>query len=435
MIESLFYYKKNVFEQMLKSEIISESEKRKAIEEYKDFVRKCVVIDSQGRLVVNSYLIKELKKAIYNGNIPLVMTKKDLAITVGDDLPNSEQAKGKVFKTGSDFVAIHVSPIPPEDDMIKTAETTGLMSEMLFVDPSTGVQHKVPYLVGNDTIHFTLNCVVHNHEVGNDWDSYPYGIFISLDGLCKEKILDLKSEDTYVDGDAELGSDYFLFCPFGEKEEMIGKNPHATVIEYDGISLKDALSAMIILTGRKLEPYGTYGWGKNTEFGRASLDVGELESFATHNDYPVLKGKFGYALHSETKYMARRMWKREYEALINLLEYNQKNNIDMPDDVLLLVMMYGGAFSLPGSVPVSVNDYKEVVVPILRKHGYFVGDELFEGIVEDNDMKLIYSEEGSNFPNVRCPNWETELRNRVIEFLKNHLKKKVVDTNKPKLKL
>ena len=78
--------------------------------------------------------------------------------------------------------------------------------------------------------------------------------------------------------------------------------------------------------------------GKNHEYSFENQDVFKLEKLVSREGYPVLKGQFGNVLHSETKYMARRMWKREYEALINLIEYNHKNNIEMPDKVLFMVM-------------------------------------------------------------------------------------------------
>lgn len=318
----------------------------------------------------------------------------------------------------NDLVAVHVTPIPPVNDTIITQENSGVTNDMVFVDPNTGIQHKVPYVIGNDTIHFTLNCVVQNHEVGNDWNSYKYGVLIDFRKLDKSIVLDVKGEDTYVDGDAKLNGGYYLFCPIGERDKVKKENPGAIVIEYDGISLSDAISSMIVHLGYKLEPYGTYGWGRNNEYGRESADTYKLEEIVSLEGYPVLKGQFGNALHSETKYMARRMWKREYEALISLIKYRDENNIAMPNDILYLIMVYGGAYSLPGSVPVTIEDYKEVVLPIFKKYGYSIDEFIFNGLNEDGNLKIIYfPPSGNGFPVVNCPEWENTLRERMISML------------------
>ena len=430
MIAEFLNYKRKKIEDIINSENISDIEKKEAEEEYYEFFRKYAVVDEHGRLVIDHNVVKELMTVIKEEKIPLIMNENDKMISVGAELPNSESYKGNLFTSLSDIVAVHITPVPPVDDTIRTKESTGVMNNMIFVDPSTRKQHTVPYLVGNDTIHFTLNCVVHNHESGNDWNSYKYGVLIDFSKLNKTKILDVKSEDTYIDGDAKLESDYFLFCPLGEREKIAEDNPRATIIEYNGITLADAISCMIVFSGRKLEPYGTYGWGKNFEYGSEVSDVYELENFVVSEGYPVLKGQFGNALHSETKYMARRMWKREYEALISLIKYNQENNIHMPDDIALLVMMYGGAYGLPGTVPVSLKDYKEVVFPILEKYGYYVDDSLFEGVDVDSDMKIIYyPQNGEEIPVISCPNWEIKLRNRVVNILKNDVKSNNISDN------
>jgi len=385
-------------------------------------------IDENGRIIIDSKLAERIMRAIRAREVPLVLDENDLMINVGDGMPNSDTYCGEIFTSLDDIVAAHVSPIPPIGDTIITQEASGLKRDMTFIEPSTKKQHNVSYLVGNDTIHFTLNCVVHNHSSGNDWNSYKYGFLIDFQKLDKTKILDVKSEDTYIDGNAELAFDYFLFCPFGEGEKIAKENPKAFVIEYHRISLAQAISCMIVYSGHKLEPYGTYGWGRNDEYGFENPDVFKLEKLVSHEGYPVLKGPFGNALHSETKYMARRMWKREYEALINLIEYNHANNIEMPDEILFMVMVYGGAYSIPGTVPVTLDNYKATVLPILKKYGYDVDDSLFDGIVIDKNMKLIYYYPNSNgLPTIDCPNWENILRNRIIDLLRKGKKNEKID--------
>ena len=171
--------------------------------------------DEYGRPIITKKVAREMMKLAREGVIPFVIDEYDIGINIGSDMPNGCDYG---FQNISDFVAIHKTKIPPNNDMIMTPEDSGKTHEMGFVDPSTGIMHTFSANVGNDTIHFTLNCSVANHEVGNDWDSYEYGVMIRFDKLEKDKVLDVKGEDTYVDGIADLGSEYYLVCPFGERE-------------------------------------------------------------------------------------------------------------------------------------------------------------------------------------------------------------------------
>lgn len=281
---------------------VSVEEINDKIQEFNDFLSRCFKVNEEGRLIVTKELVTELGIAIKENKIPLVLDELDMFITVDDSLPNGYSNKFNPFRRISDLVCVHISNYPFSDDTIKTPESTGLEKHMHFVDPNTGLSHEVSYPVRNDTIHFTLNCPVHNHEVGNDWDSFKYGVLVGLDKLDKDSVLDLKSEDTFLDGDVILGDEYYLLCPFGEKDKLQKMNPNATIIEYKDITLSQAIQSLIILSGKKLESYGSYGWGKDYDLLPGSKDIDYLEELAIREKYPVLKNDFGYALHSETKW-------------------------------------------------------------------------------------------------------------------------------------
>lgn len=424
MIIEYFIYKKNQVEKLLSSDMISPSKKQQIYEEYTKWLQENFKQDSSGRIIVNKKVAEELIKLLHEGKIPAIMNGYDRVIVVDTDMPNSRNYQSNPFRSIKDLVAIHKTAISPQDDTIYTPEHTGRLNDICFTDPSTKKQHSTSYVVGNDTIHFTLNCPVENHDVGNDWDSYKYAVMIRLDKLDKAKIPDVKSEDTYVDGNAELGKEYYIFCPLGEKSKIQKANPHATIIEYDGISLNEAISRMIIYSGYKLERYGSYGWERHLEFSKKSDDEKLLEELLKKEQYPNLKGPYGSLMHSESKYMARRMWKREYEAIIALIEYNIENNIDMPLPAMMEILKICNAYSLPGSVPVTLETFKEYVIPILEKHGYHVDDALFENLTNpEKGTKLIYRAPspiyGIMMPVVNCPEWETELRNRIIDLIKS----------------
>ena len=162
-------------------------------------------------------------------------------------------------------------------------------------------------------------------------------------------------------------------------------------------------------------------------------DVEKLNEMLEREQYPNLKGPLGKLLHSETKYMARRMWKREYEALINLLEYNKKNNIEMSDEELLLILTAGGAYATPGILDITIDNYKEYVIPILEKYGYTIPDNFFEGLEDEPETKKVIMAspfDGSLI--VDGPEWETELRNRTIKLIKEYQYTDANNTTKKK---
>lgn len=422
MIKQYIEYKRKKVEELINSPLVVYEEKTRLINEFNSFLRNSFQNDC---FVVTQENSKEILKLVLEGKIPLVMDENDRYIVLGTDMINAKNSINP-FKSISDLVAVHKTEIAPKGDKISTKESNGVSGEIIFNDPVTKDVHRVSYSSGSDTIHFTLNCPVENHDSGNDWNSYKYAVMVGLDKLDKSKLLDVKSEDTYIDGDAELGSEYILFCPLGEREAMHKDNPNATIIEYDGISLNDAISAMIIFSGRKLEPYGPYGWGRWNEWTGPNADNLELDNLLEANNYPILRGRFGGLLHSESKYMAKRMWKREYEALIALAEYNRDNDIDMPDEVFMMLLKYCGAYATPGLLTVSVADYKEFVVPILEKHGYSVGKSFFEGINDNAEgQKYISHFPDPNFnnmpvPSIQCPTWENELRERTVALIKGY---------------
>lgn len=433
MIKEYIDYKLRRVEEIMASPLISDAEKEKAIDEYNLFISEAFSEEYPGRIILSKRIISEMISLAKSGKIPLVINPYDTAIILGKDMPNSRD-NPHPFREISDLVAVHKTVIPPVGDKILTKESNGDGGEITFRDPATDKMHHVFYPSGSDTIHFTLNCPVENHSVGNDWDSYKYAVMLGFDKLDRSKILDVKSEDTYIDGDAELGDDYILFCPLGEREKLQKSNPNALIIEYDGVPLNLAINNMILYMGKKVEPYGTYGWDRPSDRLPESHDNKELNELLKEKDYSVLTGRFGSQLHSESKYMARRMWKREYEALIALIEYNKANDIDMPVDTMMFLLRACGAYATPGFLDVSVSQYKEFVLPILEKHGYSVTEELFEGIdSEATGMKYIshFSDPnlgGLTMPNLNIPEWENELRNRVINVLMSD--KKVNDGEK-----
>jgi len=399
----------------------SRQQKEEILDEYREYL-KGFGKNVNGKVIISYDIAISILNAALSKRIPLLLDKSDIVDGLDVDQDYSEN-KRTTFDKESDVILVHKLQYLPVNDTIKTFDSTQYQEFIQFVDPKTQISHKVPYVPGNDTIHFTLNCPVDNNKYGNDWDSYPYAVLVPFDRMDKSTLLDTKTEDTYFDGDTHLGQIYYILCPKGQAAFVQGKNPHARVIEYEGISLNKAIKALISYTGRKAKEYGPFGWGKDTEFMPQDKDERTLYGLFDKEELPHLD-----CIHSESKYMTRRIWKREYRALMALLEYNAKKNIDMPKEIILTALMFGRAYSVPGNVPVSVELFKEFVVPLLQENGYLVDDKFFEGIEEDGKIKSITStysaSYGCEIPQMYCPNWEDELRDRTIDLIQKTLLKR-----------
>ena len=426
MIKDFLKYKMQEFSvKYIRGEYRTQKEYTETVKKY---LNENFKINKNGEIVISENAAKEIMKLIKRKSIPLVLSDGDNAVSLDKHIPGlTNNYEKNPFKKIGDLVCIHKTRIPPQDDKIITTENSRTEGTICFQNPETRMNYEVPYNNGSDTIHLTLNCPVENHEYGNDWDSYEYAVMIGLDKIDKSKICDVKSEDTFVEGNLELGKEYFLFCPLGNREQMQKANPNATIIEYDGISLNQAISSMIVYSGRKLEPYGGFGWGDSFdshvyrhEDEKYLSEIVRREGYPYHMS-PWVKDKT--MMHSESKHMARRMWKREYRALINLLEFNKINNIDMPNEIIEQLFQYNGVY-LPGTPEVSIEEYKKIVIPILNQKGYVVGDDFFQNLPDtENHFKSIRKIPNPHEPSqlltlIDCPKWENVLRNRVIKLVK-----------------
>lgn len=403
-----------------------------AMEEYKrnpksfqDCIDKIIVPTSKG-YILKKECADEISKMIRRKELPLVMDESDVVIGLDVDMPDNVN-KRNGFESSKDIMVVHKTPILPEKDTIHTAESNGVCGEIMFQVPGTEDVHKVPYLIGNDTIHFTLNTPVENHQYGNDWNDMKYAVVAPFSSIDKTKILDIKSEDTYVDGNVRFIGPYYVFCPEGESKKVSEKNPNAVIIEYSKeTDVNKAVKSFIAYSGKKVKDYGSFGWGKEFEFMGEDSDEKNLRDVIAKENLPCIPGK----LHSETKYMSRRMWKREYNAYTALIKYLKENNINMPAEIIPAIVSYGGGFSLPGTVPTSIELYKEMVVPIIEKQGYKIPEDFFEGIVEDRNIKMIETHTPSGQPQIYAPSWEVELRKRAINLMLERTPEKNVENVK-----
>ena len=164
--------------------------------------------------------------------------------------------------------------------------------------------------------------------------------------------------------------------------------------------LNQAIENMILYSGRKVEEYGTYGWGRNFEYSSANSDNVCLNELMTERDYPVLDGQFGSQLHSESKYMARRMWKREYEAILNLIEYNRENNIELLPPIRMDKQIVGHSYDIVGEILENIKNAGLLIADLTYENAnvyYEVG--YAQGLINakiGNTADVLYSSGRNN---------------------------------------
>ncbi len=164
MIKEFLEYKKKNLERNLQSILLTPEQKQNIYNRYIEFIHKLLPNENQTRLLINLNFCQELIKSIIEKKIPLIIDQFDLQVELDKDMPNSRD-NNYHFNSIEDFIAIHKSQIIPQNDTIITPENNGLKRPIIFIDPSTNITHETSYLVGNDTIHFTLNCPVLIHQV------------------------------------------------------------------------------------------------------------------------------------------------------------------------------------------------------------------------------------------------------------------------------
>ena len=136
------------------------------------------------------------------------MNREDTEILIAPDLPNSSAYEGDLFSSLSDLAAVHVTPIPPKNDTIFTMENSGLTNKMVFIDPNTGIEHNVPYLVGNDNTDkygapkLNANQVHIQHETYYETNCHtPFGfgsyVYYSGDSNIVQSMVNFNNEKHY----------------------------------------------------------------------------------------------------------------------------------------------------------------------------------------------------------------------------------------------
>lgn len=144
----------------------------------------------------------------------------------------SKYDNDKIYSLENDFVFVHKTNYAPENNEIKSTFSSGATyteNGILF-----GTIFKYDYPVGDDYIHFSLNCEVR----GRKDDSYgfnnrKYAIVVPGNADEFKKISRFCANDVEFKGTKNI-SNCYLLCPIGECEVIQMNNPNAYVIPYVG---------------------------------------------------------------------------------------------------------------------------------------------------------------------------------------------------------
>lgn len=163
---------------------------------------------------------------------------------------------GKKLEKIEDLVLVHKTNYLPENDVMYSKCKTGAKdrSRVYF-------NHKemiYNYESCRNTLHFTINAVVSDHDQGS-WSDRIYGVIIPFDKVNKENLIATSSADTYFKGEIKLPSGSIIVCPKGSEEMVKSKNSNVTVISYtNDISLDDTIKCILMYKNYKIENVGAH---------------------------------------------------------------------------------------------------------------------------------------------------------------------------------
>jgi len=173
-------------------------------------------------------------------NMPIVLTEEDKVITENE----SE------FENMSDLMFVHKTRYFPKDSTIRTSKDAGaIANDEVMIG---GQKYEVPTKSERETIHFTLNTEVSEHNGGDDWKNMKYTILIPGSEINEEQLLALRGEDSYFKGNIKLPDGAVILVPENEREILQKDNPEMQLIGYEG-EPKDYGTALLSTMGYKAE--------------------------------------------------------------------------------------------------------------------------------------------------------------------------------------
>lgn len=148
----------------------------------------------------------------------------------------TQQAKcdnNKIYSSENDFVFIHKTNYPPNNNEIKSTFSAGATyteNGILF-----NIPFKYDYPVGDDYIHFSLNCEVRgrNRDDIYGFNNRKYAIVVPGNEDEFKKISRFCANDVEFKGTKNITNCYLL-CPIVEYETIKSNNPNAYIIPYIG---------------------------------------------------------------------------------------------------------------------------------------------------------------------------------------------------------
>lgn len=161
------------------------------------------------------------------------------------------------YTSTKDFILVHKTNYPPQNDTIKTAKSAGAKNRFEIELDGQTYELEVPF--ERETIHFAVNGEVGSHTLGN-WDSMKYAILIPFTDIPKEQVVNANTVDTFTYGDVSIPPTGYILCPAKEVEELKLQNPSANIIGYEGDKVLGHPSLIIQQLGYQIEECGEHDW-------------------------------------------------------------------------------------------------------------------------------------------------------------------------------
>lgn len=338
--------------------------------------------------------------------IPLVLDETDTII-------NNESNFDKL----EDFVLIRKTNYSPSGDEIKTARNAGGITQERI--EAGGLIFDIEYETPRDTVHFSVNGEVGDHEAGK-WENSKYAIIVPLVNV--DNIVNSRVEDTFVRGNVDIKKGYLL-CPIDEIDKIKEDNPNLTVIGYNGENVDGFADIFISMLGYKCEKVKDDGWSNSYDKERAQKTITTTLGVDHEKHYMSTEG-----IEEDID-----MGKREFIAIIDKL-FDSSMDFDpnmlapqlykklIINDSNKNIMLFGAAkrqFYI-GNMGVNEGFHKfttelwqyDIVMPSWI-------EDLYKSAIKNEEFEIFYEQE---LDNKKMPNNST-VSKETIDYMKMMLER------------
>lgn len=325
-----------------------------------------------------------------------IRSGNNFSLSSEDLLPDNFEEINQECEIASinDLIAVRKSVIFPWNDTISPGQNPQIIFKRRYPSNENGQEyqfcHKAKYTF------FTLNSHVVDHKWGN-FSNCKYAILIFLKDIPKEQIIWGNPVDFAVEGDIICQNQYFIICPEDDKNNFsnIMNNKKAVVIGYKDIDLDSAINTVIAYLGFKLE-YGYIGENyyklkgdDDIKIIAPILDEYGIEPHINASENckkPLDNGNFSNSIYAYGIVIEDNL-----RTVIALIKQCKPSNIDI-NEMLLSIRKFPGAYCYPCDKAIFID----VVKSVLDEYGYTIPEGFFDSMSNDETFTLDFGNEKHN---------------------------------------